>query len=56
MATRNLSIRLSVKDHETVQRALGQLGDRGQAALRRIERAGQPASKSLLAVNAAAGL
>jgi len=53
MPTRELAVRLSVKDHETVRRALEQLGDKGQAALRRIEKASLPASKGLLALNAA---
>ena len=54
MATRNLSIRLSTQDDKVVRRALETLGEKGQAALRRIERAGKPASKSLVGVNAAA--
>lgn len=54
MAERNLSIRLSVRDGDTVRRALSQLGSEGQAALRRIESASAPASRGLLAVNAAA--
>lgn len=50
---RRLSIRLDVKDGETVKRALLQLGDEGKRALERIEGASRPASKGLLAVNAA---
>ena len=53
-ATRNLSIRLSVRDTQTVRRALESLGKDGQSSLRRIEKASRPASKGLVAVNAAA--
>jgi hypothetical protein len=53
MAERNLSIRLSVKDQDTVKRALEALGKDGQAALRRIEEGAKPASGGLKAVNAA---
>lgn len=53
MPTRNLSIRLSVRDADVVRRSLEGLGKEGQAALRRIERSAQPASRSLLALNAA---
>ena len=53
MATRDVSIRLSVKDADIVKRALMQLGKDGQKALKRIERASAPASKGLLAINAA---
>lgn len=52
MATKTLSIRLSVKDSDVVRRALMQLGADGQKALQRIEGASKPASKGLLAVNA----
>ncbi|CUW39671.1 putative Phage-related minor tail protein [Magnetospirillum sp. XM-1] len=55
MATRSIAIRLSLQDGETVRRALLQLGEDGQKALSRIEAAAQPASKGLLAVNAASG-
>nr|BDD47778.1 hypothetical protein 2 [bacterium] len=51
MPTRNFAIRLSVKDGDTVKRALKGLGADGEAALRRIERQGKPASRALLAVN-----
>lgn len=54
MSERNLSIRLSVKDQDTVKRALEGLGKDGQAALKRIEEGSKPASGGLLAVNAAA--
>jgi lambda family phage tail tape measure protein len=53
MATKSVSIRLSLQDGETVRRALLQLGEDGQKALARIEGAAQPASKALLALNAA---
>ena len=53
MATKSVSIRLSLQDGETVRRTLIQLGNDGQKALARIEGAAQPASKSLLAMNAA---
>ncbi len=52
---KNIAIRLSLKDGETVRRALMQLGDDGQKALARIESASAPASKGLLALNAASG-
>lgn len=56
MATeRDLAIRLSLKDSETVRRALTALGDDGQKALARIEQASAPASKALLAFNDVAG-
>ncbi|TSD89068.1 phage tail tape measure protein [Mycobacterium sp. KBS0706] len=55
MAERNLSIRLSVKDADTVKRALEGLGKDGQSALRKIEQGAPPASRGLLAVNAVAG-
>ena len=51
--TRNLAIRLSLKDGETVKRGLQSLGEEGQKALQRIEKAGEPASRSLLALNGA---
>lgn len=52
MTTRNVTIRLSVKDQEIVKRALMQLGADGQRALKRIESASAPASKGLLTLNA----
>jgi hypothetical protein len=55
MTTRDLSIRLSLKDGDAVRDGLRRLGDDGQKALQRIETASQPASKSLLALNAASG-
>ncbi|KAA0677786.1 phage tail tape measure protein [Roseomonas genomospecies 6] len=49
--TKNLAIRLSLKDGEVVKKALAALGEEGQRALQRIEKAGEPASRSLLALN-----
>ena len=54
VATRELGIRLSVKDASVVRRALEGLGTEGQQSLRRIERATKPASRGLKAVNVAA--
>jgi hypothetical protein len=54
MATRNLSIRLSVEDWETVKRQLKDVGEEGQEALERIEEAGEPASAGLKLVDGAA--
>lgn len=51
MATRNISIRLSLQDQETVKRGLEKLGAEGQAALKKIEAGSAPASKGLLALN-----
>ena len=53
MAKRTVSIRLSVENQDTVLRALRQLGDEGKRAIEQIERATVPASRSLLALNAA---
>lgn len=53
MAERQLSIRLSVTDADKVKAALTSLGKDGEAALRRLELSGQPASRGLLAINAA---
>ncbi|MFO1152745.1 MAG: hypothetical protein U1E42_03625 [Rhodospirillales bacterium] len=55
MAERNIAIRLSLQDAEKVKAGLQALGADGQKALQRIEQASQPASRGLLAVNAAAG-
>lgn len=52
-ARRTVSIRLAVKDHEVVTRALRSLGAEGELALKRIEKAGAPATGRLLALNAA---
>ena len=51
--TKNLAIRLSLKDGETVKKALAALGEEGQRALQRIEKSGEPASRSLLVLNQA---
>lgn len=52
MATRNISIRLTLEEHQAVRAALQALGDQGDRALKRIEGAALPASRGLLAVNA----
>lgn len=52
---KDIAIRLSLKDGETVRRALMQLGDDGQKALAKIEKQSKPTSKGLLAVNAVSG-
>jgi hypothetical protein len=54
MADRSVNIRLSLKDGELVKRGLQSLGDEGQAALKRLEAGGEPASRALRAVNTAA--
>lgn len=55
MATeRNLAIRLTVLDGGKVKAELREVGETGEKSLKKIELAGQPASKSLLALNAAA--
>lgn len=51
---KDIAIRLSLKDHEVVRRALMTLGDDGQRALAKIEKASAPASRGLLAVNTVA--
>lgn len=51
--TRDLGIRLSLKDGDRTRQGLIAIGDAGQRALERIERSAEPASKSLLALNAA---
>jgi lambda family phage tail tape measure protein len=56
MNTRNLPIKLSLKDADVVERALVQLGTKGQKALEKLQSASQPASRGLLAVNAAANV
>lgn len=55
MPNRDVSIRLSLKDGDTVRRALLQLGNDGKAALAKIEKQSAPASKSLKALNAVSG-
>ena len=54
MASRTISVRLSVEDAEKVKQALEQFGASGEAALRRIQGATEPASRGLTAVNAVA--
>jgi chemotaxis protein histidine kinase CheA len=54
VADRELSIRLSLKDAETVRRALEAVGRDGQAAFDRMTRAAEPASVRLRLVNTAA--
>ncbi|MDD3183406.1 MAG: phage tail tape measure C-terminal domain-containing protein [Alphaproteobacteria bacterium] len=54
MAERNLAIRLSVMDGGKVKAELKEIGESGEKSLKKIELAGQPASKSLMALNAAA--
>jgi lambda family phage tail tape measure protein len=54
MPERNLAIRLSVMDGGKVKAELKEIGESGEKSLKKIELAGQPASKSLIALNAAA--
>jgi lambda family phage tail tape measure protein len=54
MTERNLAIRLSVTDGGKVKAELREVGETGEKSLKKIELAGQPASKSLLALNATA--
>lgn len=54
MAERAVILRLATKDGEVVKRALMTLGKEGEDALKRIERAGAPASRGIAAVDAAA--
>jgi hypothetical protein len=54
MTERNLAIRLTVLDGGKVKAELREVGETGEKSLKKIELAGQPASKSLLALNAAA--
>ncbi|MDD3371508.1 MAG: phage tail tape measure C-terminal domain-containing protein, partial [Alphaproteobacteria bacterium] len=54
MPERNLSIRLSVMDGGKVKAELKEIGESGEKSLKQIELAGQPASRSLIALNAAA--
>lgn len=53
MPERNLAIRLSVMEGGKVKAELKEIGESGEKSLQRITLAGQPASKSLLALNAA---
>ena len=43
----NVTVRFSVQDQEVVRKALEQLGTDGQAALKKIDAAGQTPSASL---------
>ena len=52
MASKEIPIRLSVKDGEKVKGFFRSLGKEGQTALAKIEKASKPASKGLLALNA----
>lgn len=54
MTERNLAIRLTVLDGGKVKAELREIGDAGEKSLKRIELAGKPTSKALLAINAAA--
>lgn len=54
MVERNLAVRLSVMDGGKVKAELKEIGESGEKSLKKIELAGQPASKGLIALNAAA--
>lgn len=54
MAERNLAIRLTVLDGGKVKAELREIGEAGEKSLKRIELAGKPTSKALLAISAAA--
>ncbi len=54
MVERNLAIRLSVMEGGKVKAELKEIGESGEKSLKKIELAGKPASRGLLAVNAAA--
>lgn len=54
MAGTTFEIRISLRDADTVKRALQQMGDEGAAALKRFEQATQPASAGLQSLDAAA--
>lgn len=54
MPERNLAIRLSVMEGGKVKAELKEIGESGEKSLQRITLAGQPASKALVALNAAA--
>jgi lambda family phage tail tape measure protein len=53
MTQRNLSVRLALEGGQQVKRELQEVGQTGQRALQRVRDASQPASKGLLAVDAA---
>lgn len=52
-ATQNISIRIAVIDGDKVRRELTLTGEQGQIALAKIKEATKPASKELVALNAA---
>ncbi|MEQ9518120.1 MAG: hypothetical protein RLN89_01635, partial [Parvibaculum sp.] len=52
---REIQLRWSSKDHKVVEEALTQMGERGARALKRLEDASKPASKSLSALDGVAG-
>jgi lambda family phage tail tape measure protein len=52
-ATQNISIRIAVIDGDKVRRELTLTGEQGQIALTKIKEATKPASKELVALNAA---
>jgi len=52
-ATQNISIRIAVIDGDKVRRELTLTGEQGQIALEKIREATKPASKELVALNAA---
>ena len=47
----NVTVRFSVQDQEAVRKALEQLGRDGDAALRKIDAAGKPVSKTIGSVS-----
>ncbi len=51
----NVTVRFSVQDQEVVRKALEQLGADGQAALKKIDAAGQTPSASLKFLNSIMG-
>lgn len=53
-AIRNIGIRLTVMEGGKVKAEMREIGEDGQKSLKKIELAGQPSSKALMAINAAA--
>ena len=53
--TKNLYVRMSMKDARKVEDGLKRIGKDGQEALKRIERASKPASRGLRAVDSTVG-
>ena len=47
----NVTVRFSVQDQEAVRKALEQLGRDGDAALRKIDAAGKPVSRTMGSVS-----